>query len=386
MLSSLFCPLFYHSDIISHRQRSYIADIVPPLDHNIRYEVPPFSNSSFTNNPFAWITFALLAILALAVLVIWYQTPAISKETHPLPSRSSMYEMLYGMARKLSIMSRNAEIQRQDADSELEAKLDRKKGAEMVLGLADRLKAARARDVPIPNELVKVMLDMESVLMKAIPQDKPVNHMRARAKQWAASLKLAAKLESPHISESVANVCLWSLMTMISAFLLSLLVYSGNDGPFDSWNPTSFFSPNDFSIFSYAQYLFLPFGWNLYSLIPYIMAISTITTVLSPIPCIGPSLTRIAYLVLLCRFLWHLRLSLLTMTLGLIVPLPYAIYGWRKQMPRLYVLIPCIIFSIFAGWFFSFFDPMMVVEYRREPLLATALRCVGYELSHYISY
>lgn len=327
----------------------------------------------------------ILALLLSLILFIAFRARKSSSE-HVSASNAVLVEMLDVVSQKLSSLGRAVPNQAQEVDKELE-KL--KTGAHSQSGelrrLVDILEKARARREPIPQELVKVMLDMESVMLTEIPTDRPATQLRARAKQWAATLKYAAQVESSHISESIANVCLWSLMAMAVAFLLSLLFYLGPDSPLEAFDSTSFFAPKERSVVSYVQYLFLPFGWNLSSFIPYIMAISTIATLLSPIPYLGPVLARIGYLVLFCRFLWNLRISLITLFSGILIfPLPFASIGSYRKLPRLYILIPCICYSLFCGWLVSRMDSMMPIEYRWQNPIAPLIQYLASDGSYYL--
>lgn len=264
-----------------------------------------------------------------------------------------------GMSRSLQILSNPT--------------LERTRNHELLLLAASKPK-------PPHQDVIEVRMALERELSRPVADRFPATELRNRLKALASLLKLATVEERTHISETLGNLFMVCLITTMVSYFACYLQYFGGD-VFPSFNPETFFRPpgalfgdsfisfgSIFSILGSLGTFFLPFGWNLASLLPYVMALTTISS-FARLPLIGPLVSRIFYIVLAVRFFWLQLPSLITAVaytsiLVLLVGWPMIRYG----LPRLYILIPLCFASLFLGYLVMIQDP--TVRYVQNPLLS----------------
>lgn len=238
---------------------------------------------------------------------------------------------------------------------------------------------AASRPQPLHEDIIEVRLRLEEELLRPISTRLPANELRNRLKSLAALLKSAAIEERVHVSETLGNLFKICFTTAMVSYLACYLNHFG-DNVLPSFDPETFFqAPGSlFSGYSSAfgivtglgstlGSLFLPFGWNLASLLPYAMAISTVSS-FARIPIIGSLISRIFYAVLAIRFFWlqlpsMVSAAVYTTFLVLFVGYPMV----RARLPRLYIIVPFFLISIGLGYFVMLQDP--AVGYIQNPLI-----------------
>lgn len=238
---------------------------------------------------------------------------------------------------------------------------------------------AASRPQSVHEDIVEVRLGLERELMRPVSEKLPATELRNRLKSMAALLKPAAVEERLHVSETLGNLYSICFLVMMVTYLVTLLQHHG-DGHLPSFDVANFFRPSS-ALFSSPSFsgilsgisdnfgiLFVPFGWNLMSLVPYVMALSAISSV-ARVPFLGPLISKIFYAVLAIRFFWLMLPSFLT---GVVYTTTIVLFiGWpmiRAGLPRLYILVPLVLLSIALGFLITKQDPS--VRWVENPLLS----------------
>lgn len=217
------------------------------------------------------------------------------------------------------------------------------------------------------RETEALRLQLMNELMKPLSAGHPAIELRSRLKSCAAQLKVAAHEERMTMPDKLVKLFSLSLLSMSVAFLLCLFALLGDNAPFTAFDPSTFFSGSG-SIWSLISSLLVPFGWNMASVIPYVMAASSILQFSSMIPFVGPFIQRVLLLVLFFRFFWQLRVSLLTM---FICNIGLTLVGWATiclRWNRWYSRILCISLAIALGIGIAYIEPSLA--YVRSPFIS----------------
>lgn len=223
--------------------------------------------------------------------------------------------------------------------------------------------------------------------MKVVPMQKPATALRNRLKELAAKLKDASIEERRHVTEKLADLFSLSFTTMCITFLTTIIWYNGGGVMPDPIDLGTFFGDSAglvtsaFSIdtlFYFGKQLFVPFGWNLMSVVPYILGFLAIRSLI-PVPFIGPFIAHILYFALAVRFFWLLIPSFLTAMVYTTVLV--LIVGWpliRYQIPRWYILVPIFFLSVLLGWLVGLQDPSMRSDFAVQNSLLQACTSIGW--------
>lgn len=241
------------------------------------------------------------------------------------------------------------------------------------------LRDALSHGRPVPEDLVLVRLEMEKDLKIEIPLEMPATRLRNRLKELSARLKYASAEERKHISVKLTYLFYLCFTTMSISFLTTLIWYNGGGVMPDPIDFSSFFgdptgvtsTPFSLSSIVYVyKNLFIPFGWNWMSVVPYILGFLSIRS-LMPVPFIGPFLAHILYLSLAIRFFWLLLPSFASAalcTVAIVASFGYPLihYKWPH-----YIIIALVFnLAIFAGFIIALGDPQMRRDFQvQNPLL-----------------
>jgi hypothetical protein len=223
-----------------------------------------------------------------------------------------------------------------------------------------------------PNSPVRaVVAKINLTLSTPLNPDMPATELRSKLKSLAAELKLASFQEAPvHITEHLAPMIGWCMTIMSAAYIITLvLMLTDNMGlssfDFNSFLPTSFDKP---SSLSYLKILFAPFTLNWITLLPYFVAYCIVSTVVTPIPIVGPWISRLLNLAFAIAFFRRLLPSFICILICDFLAIGTAAYiTIRKKWPRWWTRLLCVSLSVLLGIVIASTDPML--RYAQNPLL-----------------
>lgn len=246
---------------------------------------------------------------------------------------------------------------------------------------------------PLPAIVLEVKGSMEVFLARqpaAQLSTRPASDLLERLNSWCELLKNEAMLETRDYTEDIRDTMWFAAKVMIVVYIVALWHWMGEDAPVMPLDPIEFLrgattmnvpTSSWFSWLttgtSYLSLVFMPFGRNLMSLIPYAMVVSWASAVLSPLPFIGPAITKIVYLILALRLLQGLIVSAVSMViLEVFVILPLA-YSTSKCL-RMHRFYSGLLFSVIAtglGLLVALFDPHL--QFCFNPVV-TLMQCLGF--------